>query len=96
MVRRASGLLLHDLGPIRVARRADLVALDLHDRRSGYPLELVLRAAAAGWRVVEHDVDYRPRVGRSKVTGTVRGTWHAVRDMSRLLADLPDSTEPAR
>jgi len=96
MVRRASGLLLHDLGPIRVARRADLLALDLHDRRSGYPLELVLRAAAAGWRVAEHDVDYRPRVGRSKVTGTVRGTWHAVRDMSRVLADLPGSTEPTR
>ena len=72
---------------MRVARRADLLALDLRDRRSGYPLELVLRAAAQGWRVRELPVDYRPRVGRSKVTGTVRGTWHAVHDMRRLLAD---------
>lgn len=85
-VRVASGLRLHDLGPIRVARRTDLLALNLTDRRSGYPLELVLRAAASGWRVTELPVDYRPRVGRSKVTGTVRGTWHAVQDMRRLLA----------
>lgn len=47
------------------------------------PLEVVLRAAAQGWRVRELPVDYRPRVGRSKVTGTVRGTWHAVHDMRR-------------
>lgn len=87
MVRRACGLRLHDLGPIRVARRADLLALGLWDRRSGYPLELVLASAAAGWRVRELDVAYRPRVGRSKVTGTLRGTWQAVRDMRALLAD---------
>ena len=66
---------------MRVARRADLLALDLRDRRSGYPL------AGRAWRVRERPVDYRPRVGRSKVTGTVRGTWHAVHDMRRLLAD---------
>lgn len=84
---RVSGLRLRDLGPMRVADRAALVALDLRDRRSGYPLEMVLRAAEAGWRIAETDVAYRPRVGRSKVTGTVRGTVHAVRDMSRLLAE---------
>ena len=45
-----------------------------------------LLAARAGWRIVERDIDYRPRAGRSKVTGTVRGTVRAVRDMSVVLA----------
>ncbi|UWP84558.1 glycosyltransferase family 2 protein [Dactylosporangium fulvum] len=86
-LRRASGVRLSDLGPMRAARRADLLALDLRDRRFGYPLEMVLRAAGEGWRVREVDVDYAPRAAgtRSKVTGTVRGTLRAVRDMSRLL-----------
>lgn len=87
LMRRATGLPLHDLGPMRAARRADLVALDLRDRRSGYPLEMVLRANARSWRVRELDVPYSPRVGRSKVTGTLRGTVTAVNDMSRLLAE---------
>jgi glycosyltransferase involved in cell wall biosynthesis len=84
-IHRATGLVLHDLGPMRVARRADLLALDLQDRRSGYPLEMLLRAAAAGLRVQELDVPYRPRIGRSKVTGTLRGTLTAVSDMRRIL-----------
>ncbi|GAB3589162.1 glycosyltransferase family 2 protein [Angustibacter peucedani] len=76
---------LHDLGPVRAARREDLLALPLADRRSGYPLETVMLAARAGWRVREVDVTYSARVGRSKVTGTVRGTARAVADMSRVL-----------
>jgi hypothetical protein len=47
----------------------------------------VLRAAAAGWRIAEIPVAYGPRIGRSKVTGTVRGTARAVRDMRRTLAE---------
>lgn len=86
LMRRATGLALHDLGPMRAARREGLLALGLEDRRSGYPLELVLRANAAGWRIAEVDTPYSPRVGRSKVTGTVRGTVVAITDMSRLLA----------
>ena len=89
LVRRATGVPVHDLGPMRAARRADTVALGLEDRRSGYPLELVLRATGAGWRISEVDTPYSPRVGRSKVTGTIRGTITAVRDMSRLLAAQP-------
>ncbi len=86
LMRRATGIRLHDLGPMRAARRADVVALDLQDRRSGYPLELVLKARRENWRVIEVDSPYSPRVGRSKVTGTVRGTITAVKDMARLLA----------
>lgn len=76
---------LHGLGPLRLARREPLVGLSLTDRRSGYPLETVLRAAAEGWRIREVAVDYLPRVGRSKVTGTIRGTATAIEDMSVLL-----------
>lgn len=85
LIRRATGVRLHDLGPMRAARRDDLLALDLQDRRSGYPLEMMLGAAAAGWPILEVDTSYSPRVGRSKVTGTIRGTIGAIRDMSRLL-----------
>lgn len=89
LVRRRTGLRLHDLGPMRAARREALLALRLTDRRSGYPLQMVVRAADAGWRVTETDVPYLPRAGRSKVTGTWRGTWQAVRDMRTVLAEPP-------
>ncbi|MET8031491.1 glycosyltransferase family 2 protein [Streptomyces sp. NPDC005345] len=89
MLRRRTGLRLHDLGPLRAARREALLGLGLTDRRSGYPLQMVVRAADAGWRVTEHDVPYLPRTGVSKVTGTWRGTWQAVRDMSQVLAEPP-------
>jgi len=87
-LRRRAGVGLRDLGPMRAAPRAALVQLGLLDRRFGYPLEMVLRAAAAGWHVTERDVAYRPRIGRSKVTGTVRGTLAAVRDMRRTLREV--------
>jgi glycosyltransferase involved in cell wall biosynthesis len=87
-LRRRSGLAVRDLGPMRAARREDLLRLGIEDRRSGWPLEMVLRAAAAGWRVREVPVTYRPRSGRSKVTGTVRGTVRAVTDMSAVLASV--------
>lgn len=85
-VRRRTGLGLRDVGPLRVARREPLLALPIADRRSGYPVETVLRAHQAGWKIVGVDVTYLPRTGRSKVTGTVRGTVQAVRDMSAVLA----------
>jgi dTDP-L-rhamnose 4-epimerase len=81
-VRRRTGAPLRDVGPLRVAPRAALLGLGIVDRRSGYPLETVVRAARAGWRIVQRDVEYHPRVGRSKVTGTFRGTVQAVRDMN--------------
>ena len=84
-VRRRTGLHIIDLGPMRAARRHDLLALGLRDRRSAWPLEMVMRAHDAGWRIRTVPVEYRERAGRSKVTGTVRGTWRAVGDMSRLL-----------
>jgi glycosyltransferase involved in cell wall biosynthesis len=84
---RRRGLPVSDIAPIRAARRADLLELGVRDRAFGYPLELLIRAADAGWPVVELAVPYRPRAAgtRSKVSGSVRGTLRAVRDMAGVL-----------
>ncbi|WP_040339864.1 glycosyltransferase family 2 protein [Candidatus Blastococcus massiliensis] len=88
MLRRRTGLRLHDLGPTRAARREALLELGLTDRRFGYPLEMVTAAADAGWRIREVDVDYALRTegSKSKVTGTVLGTVRTIRDMRGVLA----------
>jgi glycosyltransferase involved in cell wall biosynthesis len=85
---RRRGVPVHDIAPIRAARREPLLRLGVADRAFGYPLELLLRAAAAGWRIAEVDVPYRARaVGtRSKVSGSVLGTLRAARDMTGVLA----------
>jgi glycosyltransferase involved in cell wall biosynthesis len=85
IVRRRAGVAIADLGPMRAARRDALLALDLRDRRFGWPLEMVLRAAEAGWRIDQTEVDYAPRIGKSKVTGTASGTARTVRDMAAVL-----------
>lgn len=83
---RRRGVAVHDIAPVRVARRAALLDLGIADRAFGYPLELLIRAGAAGWRITEVDVTYRPRTGgRSKVSGSVRGTVRAARDMAGVL-----------
>lgn len=88
-LRRSSGFGVHDLAPMRVCRRDDLLALEIQDRRFGYPLELMVRAARAGWSVRELDIDYRPRAAgtRSKVSGSLRGTSQAARDFMTVLAE---------
>ncbi len=85
-IRRRTGLRLVDLGPIRAASRQSLLSLGIEDRRSGYPAETVVRAADDHWRIQQVDIDYLPRRGRSKVTGTPLGVWHAVRDMSAAIS----------
>lgn len=96
-LRRLTGEDVTDLGPLRVARRADLLSLELQDRRSGYPLEMFLKASLGRWRIKEVPVAYAPRTGKSKVTGTVRGTWTAIKDMSvQLSAASAAASAPAR
>lgn len=85
-VNRRTGLRLKDIGPMRLAPTADLLALAITDRRSGYPLETVMRAAQSGWRIAQVEVDYHARQGRSKVTGTPLGVVRAVHDMTKVLA----------
>ena len=95
-LRRRIGVPVRDLGPMRAARREALIALPMSDRRFGYPLEMVVRAAEAGWRIVETDVPYYPRTGKSKVTGTLGGTVRTVRDMRRVLASMRRPVSVAR
>jgi Glycosyl transferase family 2 len=86
-LRTRYGLPVHDIAPMRVARREPLLALGVTDRRSGYPLELLVRAAQAGWRVVEQDVAYGPRTGgKSKVSGSMRGSFIAALDFWRVIS----------
>lgn len=83
---RRRGVPVRDLAPVRVARREPLIALDVRDRAFGYPLELLLRAGRSGWRIHELPVRYQPRTGgKSKVSGSLKGTARAVRDMIGVL-----------
>ena len=78
---------MHDIAPMRVARREALLGLGIADRRFGYPLELLVRAGQAGWRVVETDVSYGPRTGgESKVSGSLRGSFFAALDFWRVIS----------
>ena len=88
MVRRRAGRLT-DIGPMRAARRVALLGLELRDRRFGWPLEMVLRAADEGWRIEEVPVSYSRREGRSKVTGTVQGTARTIADMTKAMRAEP-------
>jgi glycosyltransferase involved in cell wall biosynthesis len=87
-LRRRIRMPAHDIAPIRVCRRDALLALDVRDRRFGYPVELLQKATNAGWRFSERDVGYHPRAAgtRSKVSGSVRGTLRTARDFWRVLA----------
>ncbi|AYJ47973.1 glycosyltransferase family 2 protein [Rhodococcus sp. P1Y] len=77
---------VHDLGAVRAVRRQALLDLNVSDRRSGYPLQLLVLASKAGWTVTELDVTYNPRTaGVSKVSGSVKGTIVAVRDFWKVL-----------
>jgi glycosyltransferase involved in cell wall biosynthesis len=83
------GVPLSDLGPFRAIRREVLLALGMTDRGSGWPLEMIGRAGAAGLRVVEVPVRYRSRAGgRSKVSGSVGGTIRAVTAMAMVTLAL--------
>jgi glycosyltransferase involved in cell wall biosynthesis len=87
-LRRRIGLPLHDIAPMRVARRQAMLDLGVQDRRFGYPVELLQRAALARWRFVEHDIDYHPRAEgtKSKVSGSVMGTLRTARDFAKVLS----------
>ncbi|WP_338888463.1 glycosyltransferase family 2 protein [Rhodococcus sovatensis] len=85
-LRTKYSLPVHDLGAVRAVRRQALLDLNVSDRRSGYPLQLLVLASKAGWTVTELDVSYSPRTaGVSKVSGSVGGTVVAVRDFWKVL-----------
>lgn len=77
LIRLVSGVRLTDLGPFRAARPAMLRALTLQEQTYGWPVEMLIKGAARGYRIVEVPVSYYPRIGTSKITGTVRGSMGA-------------------
>jgi hypothetical protein len=75
------GVKYTDLGPFRAIKRDELVLLDMQDPAFGWTVEMQLKAILIGLNVREVPVDYRKRIGHSKISGTVRGTFlagHAV------------------
>lgn len=74
LIRKLYGLKITDLGPFRAARADVLRALELEETTYGWAVELILKGANRGFRIVEVPVSYHPRIGKSKISGTVRGT----------------------
>jgi glycosyltransferase involved in cell wall biosynthesis len=75
LMRALYGLQVTDLGPFRAIRRSVLEELDMQEMTYGWPTEMMVKAAKRGYAVLEVPVDYRRRAGgRSKISGTVRGT----------------------
>lgn len=68
------GLKITDLGPFRAARAEVLHALALEEMTYGWAVEMILKGVLAGYRVVEVPVSYYPRIGKSKISGTMKGT----------------------
>jgi glycosyltransferase involved in cell wall biosynthesis len=77
LMRRLYGVRVTDLGPLRAIRRADLLALDPREMTYGWSVEMMVKAARAGYRYREVPVAYHRRIGVSKVGGTVRGSLRA-------------------
>jgi len=65
---------ISDLGPFRAVRADVLRALALEETTYGWAVEMILKGALAGFRVVEVPVSYYPRIGKSKIGGTLKGT----------------------
>lgn len=77
LIRLLYGLDVTDLGPFRAARADVLRALALEETTYGWAVEMILKGTLAGYRVVEIPVSYYPRIGKSKISGTVKGTLGA-------------------
>jgi hypothetical protein len=74
LIRLLYGLDISDLGPFRAGRADVLRALNLEETTYGWAVEMILKGAMAGLRVVEVPVSYYPRIGKSKISGTLKGT----------------------
>ena len=74
LIRNLYGVKITDLGPFRAVRTEVLEAVALEETSYGWAVELILKGAIGGFRIVEVPVSYHPRIGKSKISGTVRGT----------------------
>ncbi|HWC18587.1 MAG TPA: glycosyltransferase family 2 protein [Terriglobales bacterium] len=86
LIRLLYGLQISDLGPFRAARAETLRALELEQTTYGWAVEIILKGARAGFRVVEVPVSYHPRIGKSKIGGTLKGTIGATWFILSLIA----------
>jgi glycosyltransferase involved in cell wall biosynthesis len=77
LIRLLYGVEIRDLGPFRAGRADVLRALALEEPTYGWAVEMILKGALAGFRIVEVPVSYYPRIGKSKISGTVKGTLGA-------------------
>ena len=77
MIRLLYGVRISDLGPFRAARAEVLREHALEEATYGWAVEMILKGALKGFRIVEVPVSYYPRIGKSKISGTVRGTLGA-------------------
>ncbi len=77
LMRRIYGMEVTDMGPMRAIRREDLLALDMGEMTYGWPVEMMVKSARAGYRYHEVPVSYRRRIGVSKVGGTISGSLRA-------------------
>src|SRR5258708_19710515 len=89
MIRLLYGLKVSDLGPFRAGRAEVLSALALEEATYGWAVEMIVKGAIAGFRIVEVPVSYHPRIGKSKISGTVKGTAGPARFTLRLTPDYP-------
>jgi hypothetical protein len=94
------GVPLTDLGPFRAARTEILRSLGLRETSYGWAVEMILRGALAGARIVEVPVSYHPRIGRSKISGTVRGSigaaWYIFGRIVQYRFRAPEGTPEPR
>lgn len=74
LIRRLFGTQISDLGAFRAARADVLREMDLEETSYGWAVEMILKGATRGFRIVEVPVSYFPRIGESKISGTLRGT----------------------
>jgi len=74
LIRLLYGLRISDLGPFRAGRAEVLRRLELEENTYGWAVEMILKGTLAGFRIVEVPVSYYPRIGKSKISGTLRGT----------------------
>lgn len=86
LIRLLYGLKISDLGPFRAVRADVIRRIDLQENTYGWAVEIVLKGALGGFRIVEVPVSYYPRIGKSKISGTLRGTMGAAWFILSLIA----------
>lgn len=98
LIRLLYGVQISDLGPFRAGRANVLSALTLEETTYGWAVEMILKGALAGFCVVEVPVSYHPRIGKSKISGTVKGTlgaaWYIVSLIVRYYFRRPRAATP--